>query len=152
MLLTWRNHPDVRRYMFTRHEIGLVEHHKWFAKASKDASRRLLIVEESKQAIGYVQFSRVVDGGISDWGFYVRPNAPKGTGLKLGVVSLNYAFEQLKLYKVCGQVIAPNNVSINFHLRLGFFQEGVLRDQQQVDGSYHSLHCFGLLANEWQPL
>ena len=151
MVLAWRNHSDVRRFMFTQHEIGIDEHRNWFAEANKDLSRHLLIVEEAKQAIGYVQFSQVVDGGIADWGFYAQPAAPKGAGRNVGVMALNYAFGHLKLHKVCGQAIACNEVSIAFHLRLGFTLEGVLRDQYRIVDAYHSLHCFGLLASEWQP-
>jgi UDP-4-amino-4,6-dideoxy-N-acetyl-beta-L-altrosamine N-acetyltransferase len=150
-VLAWRNHPDVRRYMFTQHEISLEEHRNWFAKAHLDPSRLLLIVEEAKQGIGYVQFSNVEVGGVADWGFYVRPSSPKGTGRKLGAMALNHAFGQLKLHKVCGQAIAINQASIAFHQRLGFALEGVLRDQHRINGVYHSLHCFGLLATEWQP-
>lgn len=150
MVLAWRNHAAVRCYMLTQHEISLDEHRNWFAKASDDPSRCLLIVEKDKQAIGYVQFSNVEVGGIADWGFYVRPNAPKGTGRKLGTIALNYAFGHLKLHKVCGQAIASNQASIVFHQRLGFQQEGVLRDQRYIDSAYHSLHCFGLLSVEWR--
>ena len=151
MVLSWRNHPYVRNFMFTQREIGLEEHRGWFAKASLDTSRRLLIVEDGKQPIGYVQFNQVADGGIANWGFYARPDAPKGTGRKLGVMALNHAFSSLKLHKVCGQALARNQSSIVFHQRLGFILEGVLRDQQIIDGAYHSLHCFGLLATEWWP-
>lgn len=150
MVLSWRNHPDVRSFMFTRHEIALAEHRNWFAKAILDTSRRLLIVEDKKQAIGYVQLNQVADGGISEWGFYAQPNAPKGTGFKLGVMALNHAFGTLKLHKVCGNAISSNQASIALHLRLGFALEGVLRDQQIIEGAYHNLHCFGLLATEWQ--
>ena len=150
MVLAWRNHADVRRYMFTQHEIGLDEHRKWFAKANQDPSRSLLIVEEDKQAIGYVQFSKVENGGVADWGFYVRPDAPKGTGRKLGVMALNHAFGSLKLHKVCGQAIASNQASIAFHQHLGFALEGVLRDQQRIKETYYNLHCFGLLSIEWE--
>lgn len=150
MVLAWRNRTEVRRYMFTQHEISLQEHRNWFAKASQDPSRCLLIVEEDKQAIGYVQFSKVEDGGVAAWGFYARPEAPKGSGRKLGVIALNHAFGPLKLRKVCGQAIASNQASIALHQRLGFALEGVLRDQQRINGAYHSLHCFGLLATEWQ--
>lgn len=151
MVLAWRNHADVRRYMFTQHEISLDEHRNWYAKASQDRSRCLLIVEEDQQSIGYVQFSKVEEDGVADWGFYARPDAPKGTGRKLGVMALNHAFGPLKLHKVCGQAIESNQASIAFHQRLGFTLEGVLRDQQRIKGAYHSLHCFGLLSTEWQP-
>jgi UDP-4-amino-4,6-dideoxy-N-acetyl-beta-L-altrosamine N-acetyltransferase len=151
MILAWRNHENVRQHMFTQHEIGLDEHKKWFVKVSQDPCRCLLIVEEGKQAIGYVQFSNVEEGGIADWGFYARPDAPKGTGSKLGVMALNHAFGPLKLHKICGQAIDSNHASIALHQALGFAQEGILRDQLRINGIYRRVHCFGLLSYEWQP-
>lgn len=150
MVLAWRNHPEVRRFMFTQHEISLDEHRQWFAKASQDSARRLLIVEEAREAIGYVQFNQVCPGGVSDWGFYARPDSPRGSGRKLGFSALGYAFGELGLHKVCGQAIESNQASINFHCRLGFRQEGVLREQQRIEGRYHTVYCFGMLAQEWQ--
>jgi len=150
MVLAWRNHPEVRRYMFTHHEISLAEHTQWFMRAVQDNARRLLIVQEQGSPIGYVQFSNVEPGGVADWGFYARPEASKGTGSKLGASALDHAFGQLKLHKVCGQAIDTNQASIRFHERLGFKREGVLRDQKRMNEQYQTLICFGLLAHEWQ--
>ena len=149
-LLAWRNHSDVRTFMLTQHEISLEEHHRWFSTASQDSTRRLLIVEVAQDPIGFVQLSNVGPGGIADWGFYARPNAAKGSGRKIGVAALNYAFHDLGLHKVCGQAIKQNAASISFHKRLGFQQEGVLRDHVRIEGVYHTLIVFGMLAIEWQ--
>jgi len=148
-LLNWRNHVDVRRFMFTQHEITPEEHLNWFDRVSQDASRCLLIVEASVGSIGYVQFNNVSVGGVSDWGFYTRPDAPSGSGKKLGETALQYAFEKLQLHKVCGQAIEINQASIRFHHKLGFTQEGTLREHQRIDHAYHAVICFGLLKHEW---
>jgi UDP-4-amino-4,6-dideoxy-N-acetyl-beta-L-altrosamine N-acetyltransferase len=150
IVLAWRNHPEVRRFMFTQHEISLTEHTQWFMRVVQDNTRRLLIVQEQGSPIGYVQFSNVELGGVADWGFYARPDAPKGTGRKLGTLALGHAFGQLELHKVCGQAIDTNKASIRFHERLGFKREAVLRDQKRMNNQYQTLICFGLLANEWQ--
>ena len=92
----------------------------------------------------------IAAGGIADWGFYAAPDAPKGTGRKLGASALTYAFARLELHKVCGQALDFNERSIHFHLRLGFQQEGVLREQHFDGEQYHGIVCFGLLATEWQ--
>jgi UDP-4-amino-4,6-dideoxy-N-acetyl-beta-L-altrosamine N-acetyltransferase len=149
MLLFWRNHPNVRTFMFSQHEIGFEEHAAWFAKANQDTTRSLLVVEDRDQPLGYVQFANVAPGGIADWGFYARPEAPRGSGRKLGRAALDHAFTVLGLHKVCGQAIASNAASIALHQKLHFRQEGVLRDQQRIEGAYYSLVCFGLLKHEW---
>ena len=152
MVLSWRNHPDVRRYMFTQHEISPLEHSQWFKKASQDSTLRLLIVQEHDSPLGYVQFSGVEPGGISYWGFYARPNAPKGTGRKLGAAALEHAFGLLQLHKVCGQAIASNHASIRFHESLGFTRDEQLRGYKRVGTHCHSLIGFGLLDKEWLAL
>jgi UDP-4-amino-4,6-dideoxy-N-acetyl-beta-L-altrosamine N-acetyltransferase len=148
-VLTWRNHPDVRCYMLTQHEIALDEHREWFARASVDPARCLLIVEEGQTPLGFVHFAGVSPGGIADWGFYAVPDAPKGSGRRLGAAALDHAFRTLDLHKVCGQALDFNGGSIRLHLALGFQQEGVLRRQCRLGGEYHDLVCFGLLASEW---
>lgn len=149
MVLAWRNDPEVRRHMLTRHEISLEEHIDWYAKASQDPSRCLLIVEEAGQHLGYVQFSDVRPGTAANWGFYAVPGASRGSGRKLGAAALEYAFRHLRVHKVCGQALASNRASIKFHQALGFRQEGCLREQHLIDEQWLGIVCFGLLASEW---
>lgn len=148
-VLAWRNDAKVRRYMLTQHEISLAEHRQWFERTSQESMRRLLIVEEHGLALGFVHFAGVAPGGVADWGFYAAPDAPKGSGRKLGVTALDFAFGALELHKVCGQALDFNEASTRFHRELGFRQEGVLRQQHRIDGTYHDLICFGLLCDEW---
>jgi UDP-4-amino-4,6-dideoxy-N-acetyl-beta-L-altrosamine N-acetyltransferase len=148
-VLSWRNHADIRRFMLTSHEITADEHRNWFKLASSNPLKHLLIVEERDCPLGYVQFTCAASGAASDWGFYVVPGSPKGSGKKLGTTALDYAFNDLALHKVCGQALDFNEASICFHEALGFLKEGVLREQHLIGGRFHDLYCFGLLKNEW---
>lgn len=150
-VLAWRNHPDVRRYMYTQHEITLNEHQRWFERSLLDPKKHLLIFEVSQHPLGFVNFNETGNGGIADWGFYLAPAAPKGSGRQLGRAALNHAFTQLKLYKVCGESLAYNQRSVQFHQSLGFQQEGTLRDQHFDGERYNNVICFGLLSYEWKP-
>jgi UDP-4-amino-4,6-dideoxy-N-acetyl-beta-L-altrosamine N-acetyltransferase len=150
LVLSWRNHPEVRRYMKTQHEITLHEHQHWFDSAVQDPQKHLLIFELDQRPMGFVNFNGVGQGGIVDWGFYAAPEAPKGSGRQLGVAAIDHAFVQLKLHKVCGQAFAYNQRSIRLHLSLGFQQEGIFRDHHFDGECYHNVSCFGLLSNEWK--
>ena len=68
-VLAWRNHLEVRRYMYTQHEITLDEHQRWFERARQDPRKHLLIFEADNQALGFVSFSQLGSGGIADWVF-----------------------------------------------------------------------------------
>lgn len=150
-VLSWRNHLEVRNYMYTQHEISREEHSRWFARSSQDTARHLLMFEIDGSPMGFINIQQISRGGIAEWGFYTAPDAPKGTGRALGAAALLYAFETAGLYKLCGRAMAFNKRSIRFHISQGFKREGVLR-QQHFDGKqYHDVICFGLLASEWHP-
>lgn len=149
-VLAWRNHENVRCYMYTQHEISFAEHKRWFDQASQDSSRHLLVFESDAVALGFINMHRIAPGGVAEWGFYAAPDAPKGTGRQLGQAALHYAFNCAGLHKLCGRALAYNERSIKFHLNLGFLQEGVLREQHFDGQNYHDVVCFGLLASDWQ--
>lgn len=150
LVLAWRNHPEVRRYMYTQHEIDMEEHQRWFDRTVKDPRKHLLLYGYDEHPLGFVNFSVVRDGGIAEWGFYTSPEAPKGSGRKLGWLALEYAFERLDFHKVCGETLGGNERSIRMHSLLGFKQEGVMRDQYFDGEQYHHVVCFGLLRSEWR--
>ena len=149
-VLEWRNHPDVRRYMYTTHEIGLEEHRQWFSNAKSNPDIHLMIFEHDGQASGFVSVSSTRCHEVADWGFYLAPDAPKGAGRALGKQALTYAFGELGLHKVCGQALGFNERSFHFHTALGFTEEGRLRDHHFDGHKYHDVMCFGLLAIEWE--
>lgn len=150
-VLAWRNHPDVRRYMYTQHEIDLDEHRRWFARATVQPGKHLLIFEVDGRPSGFASLTQHGQAPIADWGFYLASDAARGTGQRLGRGVLAYAFETLALHKLCGEVLVHNERSLRFHRRLGFQEEGRLRDQHHDGEHFHTVVCFGLLRHEWQP-
>lgn len=147
---SWRNHPSIRLNMYSQHEVSEEEHERWFATVSQDAARHLLIFEAEAQPIGFLQLTTKNPSPVGEWGFYKAPDAPRGMGRRMGQAGLQHFFGQLGLHKVSGQALAHNQSSIQFHLALGFRQEGTLR-QQHFDGqAFHDVLCFGLLADEWR--
>lgn len=150
-VLAWRNHPEVRRHMYTQRLITLEEHRGWFERASQDPQRHLLIYEQEGEPLGFVNLNVVdVAAGRAEWGFYLAPEAPRGSGQGLGKCTLIYAFTMLKLHKLCGEVLADNTRSQRFHERLGFRREATHRDHFHDGNTYHDVIGFGLLAEEWR--
>lgn len=150
LLLSWRNHPEVKRYMFSQNEITLEGHIAWLSNALNDKNKVLLVYEEDFVPKGFVSFIRSsTSPSVVDWGFYTAPDAEKGTGTRLGTAVLAYAFDQCGFHKICGQVLEFNQRSIRFHEKLGFKLEGVLSEQYLQGGKHIAIHCFGMLASQW---
>jgi len=150
MVLGWRNHPDVRRYMYTTHEIGMDEHTKWFSVAVTNPAIALMVYENNGEGLGFVNVTRTRCPEVADWGFYLAPHAPRGSGRIMGNLALQYSFEQLELHKLCGQALGFNGRSIAFHQALGFAVEGRLKDQHFDGKEFQDVVCFGLLKRVWQ--
>jgi len=145
----WRNHSDVRKYMYSTHQIKMSEHLDWYAKESQNSTVHLLIYEKDKQPLGFVNISLKRSPEIAEWGFYLAPNGgARGGGMELGKLAIDFSFKNLKLHKLCGQAIAFNTRSITFHERLGFSQEGLGREHHYDGFQFHDVVYFGLLNRE----
>ncbi|NBU58723.1 MAG: UDP-4-amino-4,6-dideoxy-N-acetyl-beta-L-altrosamine N-acetyltransferase [Betaproteobacteria bacterium] len=149
MILAWRNHDSVRMFMFEQALVSVDEHAKWFETVHCDPSKRTLIFEDDGCPAGFVSLKQLAREGLWEWGFYAAPGAPAGTGRRLAEAALCRAFKTERAHKVCGRVLAHNAPSLRLHHRLGFSQEGVLRQHHAAQGAWYDVHCFGLLAAEW---
>lgn len=149
MVLEWRNHQDVQKFMYTSDKIFYEDHKDWFARSLQNPMVHILIFEKDAAPLGFVKICEKTDGHIGEWGFYMAPAAPRGNGFLLGQTALSYAFRNLKLHKLCGEVFADNLASIRFHKKLGFIQEGVAQNKH-FDGKYYrDVAYYGLLYEDW---
>lgn len=147
-VLSWRNTPEVRQFMYSQEIITPEEHKNWFQRCQLDNNRHLLIYVHEGADAGFVQFTQT-HPHVFNWGFYLSPQAHKGTGSSMGRAALDYLFNQLKGHKVCGEALQKNDKSIRYHLKLGFQQEALLREEYFDGDQFQSVYRFGLLNYEW---
>lgn len=150
LMLSWRNEPAVRQNMYTRHIISLDEHMRWWERARESDACKYFMYEFQGLAQGIVGFSQIdQENRNASWAFYAAPEAPRGTGSRMEMLALDYAFGALNLHKLCCEVLAFNDGVIRLHQKFGFHVEGILREQHKVDGEFVDIYCLGLLATEW---
>ena len=149
MVLEWRNHPDVRKFMYTSDEISYEDHKNWFAKSLQNPMVHILIFEKDATPLGFLKICEKPDGSTGEWGFYMAPAAPSGNGLLLGQTALSYAFRNLKFHKLCGEAFSDNLASIRFHEKLGFTHEGISRGQHFDGEHFRDVAYYGLLYEDW---
>lgn len=150
MVLEWRNHPNIRKFMYTSEEISYEDHKNWFAKSLQNPMVHILIFEKHATPIGFVKICEKPDGSTGEWGFYMAPSVARGNGLLLGQTVLSYVFKNLKLHKICGECFADNIASIRFHEKLGFTKEDFSLDRHFDGENYRRIAYYGLLYEDWQ--
>ena len=149
-ILQWRNDARTRKFMFKQEPIEMHAHKAWSRKVNACDQKFVGIVEAAGLTLGFVQFETNQTSTVADWGFYKNPDAPRGTGMLIGICALNHAFHTMGLHKVCARVLDFNFPSIAMHKRLGFIQEGLLRAQHRLGDLSYDVICYGLLSHEWK--
>ena len=139
LIYSWRNHADIRRFMLNANEIGWADHEKWFAAQFANPNYILLIYEEHQKPLSCLNLKYLYDD-VWEWGFYAAPDAPRGTGSKMGRLALAYAFSELGAREVRGQVLPHNVASMRLHEKLGF--------KKQPENQESDIVAFRLSAEE----
>lgn len=146
----WRNAPNVRANMYTRHEIGVQEHLDWWNRVRQREDLKYFMYELLGRPSGIVGFTGIdVINKNSSWAFYASPDAPKGVGTMMEFLALEFAFNELALHKLYCEVLAFNAPVIKLHQKFGFKIEGVLREQHVVDDKFVDIYQLGLFESEW---
>lgn len=148
-LFHWRNHPEVRKYMYSQHEIAWEEHQQWFTSVIQDPQRILLILDREGMDCGCVNFS-LKPAGNAIWGFYLSPEAPKGSGKLLGKLAIDYAFDTLQVESIIGEVLPDNTASIRFHTRHGFALSAIIPQVVKGGRTVDNVHQYVLTQATWR--
>nr|QBF51784.1 acetyltransferase [Streptomyces caniferus] len=68
------------------------------------------------------------------------------------VLLLRFMFDERRFHKCEARIFAHNAASLALHRRLGFLEEGRLRDHVFSADRHHDLVLMGMLAHEFAPL
>ncbi|MGW1090943.1 GNAT family N-acetyltransferase [Streptomyces sp. NPDC002596] len=73
----------------------------------------------------------------------------KGYAAEAVVLLLRFMFAERRYHKCLAAVLAPNEASLALFRRLGFTEEGRLREHVFFAGRHHDLVMMGMLADEF---
>lgn len=79
-----------------------------------------------------------------------RAEMGRGYGSAAIRLALDHAFDVLELHKVWLMVFASNVRSRGIYARIGFVDEGVLREEYFHDGGWHDMVRMSVLDHEWR--
>jgi len=152
LILQWRNSDKIRRNMYGDHIINMAEHKSWFNHLGKSTDAVYLVFEFLLKPIGMVYFTDIDrKNNKCFFGFYLgEDHLPLGTGTVMGLLGTEYAFETLKIRKLCGEAFQFNTSSVKLFKRLGFFEEGLFIKHVLKKGRYEDVVSFAIFSDGWQ--
>lgn len=107
-VLRWRNHPDVRTFMYTDREISPQEHQNFIATLNERRERRYFLVCSDDTPIGVIDLTGITDTS-AHIGLYADPEHPRpGTGGILMRSLVDYAINALGLSRLYAECFSDN--------------------------------------------
>ncbi|MET7457866.1 GNAT family protein [Streptomyces sp. NPDC005574] len=121
--------------------------------AGSDGDRFALVIEAlgTGEAVGSVGVHHAdARAGWFEYGVTLgADHRRKGYATEAVVMLLRFMFGERRQHKCQARVFAHNEASLILHRRLGFVEEGRLRDQVFSAGRHQDLVMLGLLADEF---
>ncbi len=126
----------------------------WLEEAQKAKDGYLFAIRQvdADNLLGYIELDGILWPHQSGWlsiGLGKRDDWGKRYGRESMEIALNFAFNELNLFRVQLSVFSYNQRALNLYQNLGFKEEGVIREFIQRDGRRYDMIIFGLLKHEW---
>lgn len=151
VLLDLINDPEVENAVYGwSYPVSMAEQKKWIANLSNNGSVRYA-VEVDNEMVGVAIISSIdMKNRSANMNIKLLKSA-RGKGIATHALQLIicYSFEELNLHCLTANVLERNTESRKLWEKLGFMQDGLLRDRVYKNGKYHNVAAFSLLKDEY---
>lgn len=141
LILNWMKNEKLRYLIGTVYPITELEHENWFQNRMLEKDNRMFVIDlDNEKSIGIVGFKNldwvnrnselfIYIGDEEYWG--------KGYGTQALELIIKFAFNNLNLHMLYLEVFSYNKNATKTYKRLGFKQDGILRQSKFQDGKYY---------------
>lgn len=145
-VLRWRNHKEIRRWMFTDHEISYDEHMGFIERLKNERTSFYWLARQTDGFdIGVISLNRLDFRNKNAYiGLYSNPEI-SGVGAILLDCLKTIAFDIAKLHTLRAEVIETNEKAIRLYKKSGFAIEGRLREFVFKDGKWLDVIVMGII-------
>ena len=151
--MTWVNRPEIVGNLaaFAGEPMTRNDELAWIRRTLAGADRVWSILAEDDRYLGQIGVHQIhARSRVGRLGCVIASRAEMGKGYGSAAVRAvaERAFGELALHKLWLMVFASNDRGRRLYGRLGFVEEGVLREEYFHDGAWHDMVRMGLLAHD----
>jgi len=124
MVLSWRNHEEIRKWMYDTVKITKENHYSFIDSLKERDDRVYFLVKDDSNNIGVVDFTSInYQKKECEFGLYANPfEKIAGVGRVLEKICIDYVFENLKLLTLKCEVFSDNSRAIHLYRKFNFQQ------------------------------
>lgn len=158
-MMTWVNDPEIvgnfagfAGRAFTREdELAYIE------RVTRSESDRVFVIERADDGgyLGNVGLHAIHwPSRVGRLACIIANRAEMGKGYGSAAIraALGWAFRDARLHKVWLMCFRANTRAQGIYRRIGFIDEGILREEYFHQGSWHDMVRMSLLDREWPPV
>ena len=153
--LRWINDPVLRVNLGRHRPMGRVMETEWLAgqyKGESELSFAVVLIDGDRH-IGNVGLHGIDwKNRLAEFGILIgEPDAwDQGYGTEAGRLMLAHGFDEIGLHRIMLRVFPFNERAIRVYEKLGFQQEGRLRESLFRGGAFHDTLLMSMLEYEWR--
>lgn len=118
LVLSWRNHPNIRRWMLSSDEISPEDHFRFVESLRQRSDKRYFLVQENGESIGVIDFTAITED-TAELGIYANPGM-RGVGEVLMRALIDYAFLTLRVKTLIAMVFSDNERAKHLYEKFDF--------------------------------
>ena len=118
LVLSWRNNPDIRKWMFTTETISLEQHLKFIETLKNSKDKQYFVVKDDTNYLGVIDFCNVTKTSL-EMGLYKNPKIANVGKILLNTI-INYSFTILKVSNIISEVFESNKKAYELYIAMGF--------------------------------
>ena len=156
LIQKWHNDPDIRKnarlgelpvtYIKEEDDINL-------ARESQDEIYLLIVEKTSDKPVGFIRLHVIDRASQNMWlRMIIGDKNAQGTDLAYDALVhvVDWLFSEQNIHRITLETYETNKRALRFFKKIGFKQEGMLREAVYKDGKYYNIISLGLLQKEFK--
>ena len=146
------NDQDIWNYLTLRKPKNFRQQEEFFEEGVSSDENVTLAICVEEEIIGIVSLEDVEqDVRTADIGIWISTDHHgNGYGTEAAEIITNYGFNELNYHRIYARANEDNIGSQKIWKKLGFQEDGVLREQTFNEGEFKDIHIYGILEHEWR--
>ena len=160
LFVEWINDPEVRRNLLFDNPLSTHQEDKWFAETlTRHVDEQPLTIEihtdqgwQPAGDTGFMDINR--HEGSAEIGIFIGDKRfwNQGFGTEAMRLMVAHGFNDLNFHRVFLHVLETNPRALRAYEKVGFQNEGRMREARYLEGRYVDVLLMSILKSEWKQL
>jgi RimJ/RimL family protein N-acetyltransferase len=150
-VVRWRNDSETLANIFTSEPITVESQMEWFNSPRENRLDYVICLKDSKKPVGTVNFTNVdMENLKAEAGKLLGEKSARGKGLakEAFTVWISFGFRELGFNRIYIRTMVSNTVNIQLNKKLGFIEEGVLREDYRTEDGFADVLIMSILKSD----